>query len=151
MRTSRTEITSRACDRDFGVVLRTIKASRARGTALLSCVGVVVASLTPQRAAGSIAAVRSSTTHGTTDHIFRSRSHCPASANVPARALTELPVTRCRNTSTITRGTQRSDIAHNARHQSVGGWSIAAMYVVGCRATSANAPERLERNHTSQC
>jgi hypothetical protein len=132
MRTSRTKVTSRTCNRDFSVILGAIKASRACRATLLPRVGVVVASEAPQCAAGSIAAICSCATHGTTNHIFRSRRHCPSSAYVPARALTKFSITRIRNTSTVTRSTKGGGVAYNARHQSVGGWGIPAMYVVGC-------------------
>ena len=149
-RTSRAEVTGRAYDRYFGVTLRAIKAGRTLGAALLASVGVVVPIQTLHCAAGSIPAVRPCIAHSATGYIHRSRYHCPAGADVPARALTKLPITRLRNTSTVTRGTPRGGIAHNARHQSVSGWSVPAMYVVGCCATSADAPERLERHHNSE-
>jgi len=124
MRTSGTKVTGRACYRDFGVVLGAIKAGRTTRATLLAGVRVIVPKQALLRAAGSVSAISSCIAHGTTDRIPWGRRHSTSGANVPSRALAELPVTLLRNTSTVTSGTKCGDVAHNARHQSVGRWSV---------------------------
>jgi len=149
-RTSRAEVTSRACNRCFGVTLRTIKAGRAPRATLLASIGVVVPGQALESAAGSIPAVRPCTAHGTTDYIHWSGRHSPSGANVTTRALAKLAITCIRNTCAILRCTKRSRIPNNARNQSVGRRGVPTMNVVGSRADSARTPNRFEQNDTSE-
>lgn len=144
-----TEVTGRARNRDLCVVLRAIKSGRASRAALLARVRVEVPSQTLHRAAGPISAVRPCIANATIDDILRSRCHRPSSANVTSRALAELPITSSSNTGAVMRGAQSGSITHNARHQSIGGGRVPAMYVVRGHATSTRTSERLKRNNTS--
>ena len=150
MRTSGTEVTGRACNRDFSVVLGAIQAGRARGAALLASVRVVEPNQALQRAAGSVSAVSSCVADGTTGHALRSRCHCTSSANVTARALPKLPVPSTRNTCTVARSAKCSSVAHNTRDQSVRRRGVPTMYVVRRRTSSANTSNGLERYDTSK-
>ena len=149
-RTSRAEVTGRACNRYFGVTLRAIKAGRAPRATLLASIGVVVPSQALESAAGSIPAERPCTAHSTTDYIHWSGRHSTPSAQVTTRALAKLAITCIRNTCAILCGTKRSRIPNNARDQRVGRRGVPAMNVVGSRADSARAPNRFEQNNTSE-
>jgi hypothetical protein len=150
MRTSGAEVTGTAYNRDSGVTLGTVKAGRASRAALLSSVWVVEPDQALQSAAGSVSAVRSGIANSTTDRVPWSRRHCTSSAYVTPRALSKLPVSCIRYTSTVLRSAKSGGVAHNARHQSVRRRGVATMYVVRCRTGTANTSNRLERYDTSK-